>query len=104
MKLPTNFSMESVKNLKWIKSFKKFTNSNGFTSFVAKAIATIVIWVGALIPTWLYLIARWIAGPDGFWQELAIIVICAIVMGWLQVILAIVAFGLTMAIIVDDTI
>jgi len=64
----------------------------------------VVFWIGALIPTWLYLIARWISGPEGFWQELAVLVICCIVMGWLQVILAIVAFGLTMAIIVDDTI
>lgn len=102
MKLPTNISMRDLKNSKWIKSYKRFTNSNAFTSVVAKIIVTIVIWVGVLIPTWVYLFIRWIADPVGFWQEFAILVICMAVIGWLQVILAIGGFFLTMAAIMDD--
>jgi uncharacterized membrane protein YhaH (DUF805 family) len=106
MKLPTNFSfsISDIKNLKYVKKFKQITNSSAFTSVVAKIIVTVVIWVAVLIPTWLYLIIRLIAGPDTFWQELAIIVICMIVMGWIQVILAVGGFLLSVALILDDTI
>ena len=104
MKFPTNirFNTNDIKNLKYVKKFKNFTNSNAFISVVAKIIITIVIWVGVLIPTWIYLIIRWIAGPDTFWQELAIVLICMITMGWLQVIFAIGGFFLTLAAILDD--
>ena len=94
--------MQSLKRHKWILKFKRFTSSNGFVSFVAKAIVTLVIWFGALIPFWIYLIIRMIASPTGFWQELAIIVICGVVIGWLQVILAVGAFAISVAVIVDD--
>jgi len=104
MKLPTNINIQSLKNHKWMKSFKRFTNSNGFLSFVAKAIFTLIIWAVALIPFWLYLVIRMIADPVGFWQELATVALCAIFIGWIQVILAIGAAVLTVALIFDDTI
>jgi len=102
MKLPTNFSIQDLKNSRFMQTVKNFFNKGAVASFIAKTIATCIIWVGALIPTWLYLLVRMIAGPEGFWQELAILVICAIVVGWLQVILAIIAFVLTFAILVED--
>ena len=104
MKFPTNirFNTNDIKNLKYVKKFKNFTNSNAFISVVAKIIIAIVIWVGVLIPTWIYLFIRWVADPVGFWQELAIIIICMVVMGWLQVLLAFGGFFLTMAAILDD--
>ena len=102
MKLPTNFSIQDLKNSRPVQAVKNFMNRGAVVSFIAKTIATFIIWVGALIPTWLYLLVRWLASPEGFWQELAILVIAAIVVGWLQVILAIIAFVLTFAILVED--
>lgn len=90
---------ENAKNSKLRKKVKEFGNS----SFLAKLFCGGIIWIGALIPTWLYLIVRWIASPTDFWQEFAIFMICAIVIGWLQVILAIFAFGLTIALLIDDS-
>lgn len=108
MKLPTNISMAEVKkkisNNRIVQGFKRFCNSNAVLSVVAKTIACVVIWTIGLIPFWLYLIIRWIAGPAGFWQELAIIVICMIVVGWIQVIMGIGAAILSLSIIVDDNI
>ena len=108
MKLPTNISMaivkEKINNNRLVKGFKRFCNSNIVVSVVAKTIACLVIWAVALIPFWLYLISRWIANPEGFWQELAIIVISMVVIGWLQVILAIGASFLSLAIAFDDNI
>jgi len=60
-------------------------SSNGFLSFIAG----IIIWMIALIPTWIFICIRWLINPEGFWQELALIVAAFIVMGWLQGILLI---------------
>lgn len=102
MRLPTNISMGDLKNHKWVKAFHNFTSSNGFTSLIAKIIVTIIIWSCVLIPTWIYFLIRLIASPDTFWQEFAIVVICMVVMGWLQALLAIGGFMLTMAAIFSD--
>lgn len=102
--LKYSFSVKDIKDSKYMKTFKQFTNSSAFTSFFAKTVATIVIWIGVLIPTWAYLIIRWIADPVGFWQEVTVLLICMVVMGWLQLILAIGGFMLTIALILDDTI
>jgi len=100
MKLPTNFNISESRP---VQGLKNFFNKGIIVSFIGKTIATIIIWAGALIPTWLYLLARWIASPEGFWQELGILVIAAIVVGWLQVILAIIAFVMTFNLLVEDT-
>jgi len=104
MKLPTNINFQSLKNNKWMKSFKRFTDCSDFISFIAKAIFTLIIWAIALIPFWLYLVIRLIAEPVGFWQELATVALCIIFMGWFQVMLAFGAAVLTASLIFDDTI
>ena len=92
------FSKKDIQNNKTVKRIKKFTNS----SFFAKTIIGIVLWVGALIPTWIYFLIRWAAGPDGFWEEFALIAICLIVIGWLQALLFFFAFVLTIVLILED--
>jgi len=105
MKLPTRFpTMKDVRNSKVMKEFKRITGSNPFITFVAKTIMIIIFWLIALIPTWLYIGIRLIAGPENFWQELAIIVICMLVTGWIQLLTAIIAAFITVAVFVDDTI
>ena len=82
---------QKIKQMKIYKWFQKVTNSKKFLNFVVKAVVSFVIMVVAFIPSWLYLIIRWFISPEGFWQEFAIFVIAAIVVGWLQVILAVIA-------------
>lgn len=69
------------------------------TSFVAKVLVLIIIWGVALIPVDLFLLLRWIIGPEGFWQELALIVAVAIAIGWLQAILIFIAIVLSITVI-----
>lgn len=72
------------------------------TSIVAKTIVTFLIWAVALIPVYLYLLVRWGMAPDGFWQELALIIVCAVVIGWLQGFLLFFAIVLTLFVIGED--
>ena len=92
-----NVNQNTVKNNKFVKSLKNFANSN----FVAKIIIAIIIWAVALIPTWIYIITRLLIDPAGFWQELALFCIFAIVIGWLQAILAIFGGVITIRAIFD---
>jgi len=95
MKLPTK---ESVKESKIYKKLMNFAKSNGFAVFIASSI----IWIIALIPTWIYFLIRWGVGPEDFWQELAILVLCGIIMGWIQIFLALIAFYLTLSFIMNE--
>ena len=104
MKIPKIPSTKDIRNSEIMKSFKKLIGGNAFTTVVAKLAVTICFWVIALVPMWIYLLIRMVAGPDNFWQELAIVVVCMVIMGWAQVLLAIVAAFITVAIIIDDTI
>ena len=70
---------------------------------IVKFIALSIVWVVGLIPTWLYFFARWLIDPIGFWQELAIFVLFAFLLGWFQVILLIVLAVMSLAIILDDS-
>ncbi len=80
---------------------KSLINSSGFASFVVKTGATIIIWVIALVPFWLYLLTRMLVNPIGFWQELAILAIFAIVIGWLQALLIIFGAALNFVVLTE---
>lgn len=71
-------------------------------SIVAKIIVSFIIWAVALIPVYLYMLVRWGLGPDGFWQELALIIVCSIVIGWLQGIMLFFAIVLTLMVVGED--
>ena len=97
-----NINISGIKKSTPIQRLKNFFNKGVVVSFIAKTIAITLIWIGALIPIWLYLITRWLTSPEGFWQELAIIIIAAVLVGWLQVILIILALALTFTLIAED--
>ena len=61
-----------------------------------------IIWIIALIPSYIYILTRILIEPIGFYQELAILVVALFVIGWLQAILIILGGALTIAIIFDD--
>ena len=101
MKLP-KFNKQDIKNSKMAKAYFKFVNSNLFVGFIIKTVSAVAIWICALCPVWVYLIIRWLIEPADFWQEFAIFVVCALVIGWLQVALFIGAFVLTLIVLVED--
>lgn len=90
MKLPDT---TKIKN-----KVRRFANSN----FFVKTFIGLIIWGVALIPTYVFILIRWLIGPAGFWQELAVFLVCAVLFGWVQVITAILAVVLTFILIVED--
>jgi len=91
-------STSSIKNSKVYKTSVRWTNTN----FVAKLVCLIVIWFVVSIPLDLYLLTRLAVGPDGFWQELAMILVAVIAIGWLQGILLFFGIVLSIALIAED--
>jgi len=81
----------------WIK---RATNK----SWIAKIIVLLILWPIALVPVWIYLLIRYLISPFGFWQELATFLVCAIFIGWIQVIALVLAIGMSLVLIFDDTI
>lgn len=62
-----------------------------FTDVIAKLLVTaIVVLIGGM-PTWLFLLARYVLSPEGFWQNLILGVVGLWLLGGLQIFLAIVA-------------
>lgn len=88
---------ERMKNNSFVKSLKRFANSN----FVANILVGIMIWVIALIPTWIYFIIRALIAPVGFWQEFALFGIFAILIGWLQAVFIIFGAACTIVILLE---
>jgi len=74
---------ESLRRNRFVQSLIKFANNN----IVAKATVALFVWLVVLIPTWLYLGVRLLVEPVGFWQELAVLTIFAVVIGWAQFLL-----------------
>lgn len=103
MRIPTNIPFKAIKESKYIKSFKRFISGNKFTTFFALTIASIIILVFALIPSWFFLGIRFLIGPEGFWQEFALFAISMIVIGWLQAIMLIIGCYLIFLIIFEET-
>lgn len=88
-------SKREIKNTKLYNWIADICNTN----FVAKSIVIFIIWGVALIPVDLYLLIRWAIGPEGFWQELALIVAAAVAIGWLQGILLFFAIVLSLMVV-----
>ncbi len=90
--------IRDITNSKFITTFLKAADSN----IVAKIIVILIFWGIALCPVYLYLFVNWIASPDTFWQSFAIIVIFLVTIGWLQAILAFIAFILMVTVILGS--
>ena len=95
MRIPRISNYRNTKVYKWLVSF---CNKN----WVAKTIVISIVWFFALIPAWLYFIVRYLVDPVGFWQELALLVVSAIAIGWLQGIFIFIGVGATLVVLTDD--
>lgn len=65
---------------------------------LSKLLSSVFCLVTCLIPTFLYLGARSILSPEGFWQEFFIMGAGIYLLGFFQVILVFVFIGLTVVI------
>ena len=95
MRIPNT---QDIKNSKFSRWLCDFCNK----SWVAKIIVLTLIWLVVSIPFDLYLIVRWGVGPDGFWQELAMMLVAIIAIGWLQGILLFFGIFISIALILED--
>jgi hypothetical protein len=77
---------------------KKKANSN----VVTKIIASLIIAFGTFIPVYVLGLFWWIANPAGFWEKLAVIVLWAFVLGWLQILCLIGGCILIAGILLDE--
>lgn len=67
-----------------------------------KIIASLTVILLALIPTWIYLLAKLILSPQGFWQGMAVFALGVITLGELQIVLLIIMVILLLAIWLFD--
>lgn len=94
--------MKEVRELAFIKWIKKICSSNAFSNFIVKTFASVIILLLTFIPVYCYLGVRYLIEPVGFWQELAILVLACITIGWLQVGMGIVAGALIVVVVLED--
>ena len=58
--------------------------------FLSKVILSIIGTLICLIPAWIYLLAKWIFSPEGFWQNFFLFGVGVYFLGFLQLVLLIV--------------
>ncbi|OGM98454.1 MAG: hypothetical protein A2915_00625 [Candidatus Yanofskybacteria bacterium RIFCSPLOWO2_01_FULL_41_34] len=63
--------------------------------FIIGLVATVFIWVFALIPVWIFLGARSFTNPEGFWQNIVLLGVGFWVLGGAQVVFAVVGLAAT---------
>ena len=90
--------VNKVSNSTILKKIIQFVKSN----FVISLIVIVLIWLIALIPSYLYFVFRWLLDPVGFWQELTLFVAWAFFLGSVQLLTGFIAFLMTMGIITDE--
>ena len=95
MRLP---SKTDILNSKPVQTLMNWANTNTG----AKIIVLAIIWFVVSIPFDLYLLVRWGIGPEGFWQELAMLLVYFIALGWLQGILLLIGIFISIALILED--
>ena len=89
-------------NIFYINSLIKQIEKIGKSNFIVKGFMIFIIWIIALIPSYIYILTRILIEPIGFYQELAILVVALFVIGWLQAILLILGGALSIGIILEN--
>jgi hypothetical protein len=67
-----------------------------------KFLGCLAIWVVALIPTYLFLLLKFVLAPVGFWQIVVTYGIGLFIFGGIQSVLLVIAIMLSFAIITGD--
>lgn len=71
-------------------------------NWLIKTVLIVVCTILALAPTWFYLFVRWLAEPNGFWQEFVLGLVFLIPLGFVQFIGIIIWVIVVIAILTDD--
>jgi hypothetical protein len=79
-------------------NIKKENNGRGIQAML-KFVLTVVVFVAMLVPTWLYLLVRFLLSPEGFWQNMIVLSIGVYLLGAIQLILLVVGCLLIVGII-----
>lgn len=58
--------------------------------FLVKLTVSLIATVIALIPVWIYLLAKWVFAPEGFWQNFFLSGVGVWLLGSVQVILLVI--------------
>jgi len=95
MRIPNK---QTIMNSKPIQALYRWGNTNTG----AKIIVLSIIWLIVSIPFDIYLLVRWGIGPEGFWQEIAMLLVYFIALGWLQGILLFLGIFVSIALILED--
>jgi hypothetical protein len=67
-----------------------------------KFLLFLLTWGIALIPTWLYLIVRFLLNPEGFWQEFFLLGLGLYVLGTIQLFMALAGLAVTYFVLQDE--
>ena len=54
---------------------------------MAKFLVILIVWAVALVPTWIYLGVKFLMSPEGFWQNLILLILGLYFLGFCQVVL-----------------
>lgn len=95
MKMP---NLQEIKN----KVFKelKYLILYGYPGKILAAIISLVLIMP--LPFDVYLVARWLLVPEGFWQNFFLFALWAVLLGWLQVIICVACVAFAIGILTDN--
>ena len=94
--------LKVVKQSKLNKKINEFFKRPVCQLIIVKVISVAIVWIIALIPTWLFIFVWWLASPEGFWQAFALISAGLFVGGVFQIVFGIFAGVLTVSILLDQ--
>ena len=91
-------SKQDILNSKPVQGLINWANTNTG----AKIVCLALIWLVVSIPFDIYLLVRWGIGPEGFWQEIAMLLVYFIALGWLQGFLLLIGIFVSIALLLED--
>jgi len=87
-----------IKKIMEMGYIKRLASSN----FVGKTVVGLIVWVIALIPTYIFFLIRWGVDPVGFWQELGLVCVVGFFVGWMQIWFIFLSVAVTFMLIFDE--
>jgi len=95
--------LKHINQVVLVQIIRRLLHCSGYQLLFFKVIAIIIIWVVALIPTWLFIFVWWLASPVGFWQVTVIVALGLFLGGGLQIAAGILAGSITVQVLTDDS-
>ena len=91
--------MKNLGRIKMIRKIEEFLKGPCFQNFVVKGIVLFILWIIALIPTWVFIIIIWsLFSPIVFWEKFALVILCLLFFGLLQLVVGFAAVLFTIGV------